>query len=209
MKKILIFAMATLVVSSCNFGKKKKKDFATSFAEKVIEKTTGEKIDAPNLNNVENNKVKLNLTLGGESLESNFKNSRGMVTAMEEGLIINVSSENDEENIHAIVITVNAKDITSLAHPIKSSVDGNENTDSKVTIMISKMGGNEFYGYMSTEGTVFIEKLNDDKALVHIDAKASMSGSPDESKWVDLKGTIEIDYPVFSSLGVKKSSVTY
>lgn len=208
MRKLLMPLMLLSLVSSCNMVNDAKEKVAKGATETLIEKATGHKVDAADVSNVDKNKVIVQLTLDGESLQRNFEGGMGTITATPGTIAITASKETDGKH-ESILIGFTATELGGIK-PLKGSVAGGSDMDAKFQFSISSISENEMYTMIAQEGTAVVESLNDSKVFIRIDAKiAAPQDSEHPEKWKTVKGSLTIDYPLFNAMGMKKNEIAY
>src|SRR5690606_24345173 len=108
----------------CSKLKEKKNEAATSLIEKATEAISGQKMDALDVNHIEDNHAVVDITVGDENLQDHFKKGFGNITATKETIAIGIAGgENGEDNI---LIGFQGKDLTA-ERPIKGKMVKGEN----------------------------------------------------------------------------------
>lgn len=209
MKKYIIFILfPSLGLASCNFISEKKKDLSKELSETIIEKTTGQKIDAPNTENAEKTKVKVDLNLDGENLASTYQNASANIVITAAGITFLINTAEQEKSAQNIMIGITQDDIASAAKPFKGSLNNDPANKPQFSLAVASFSSDEILSYIAKDGAIEIVSFNDNKVEIKVNGKVS-TGSDDPSKWKPLEGTITIDYPVIVGWGEKKSTVTY
>lgn len=208
MKKLLFPLVLAILGASCGAVDSAKEKASTSLAESMIEKATGQKVDMPDANNVKKNKVYVKLKMGDEDLEAKFKEAFGSITGSKETIAITAQVEKDQKAT-ALMLSFTGKDLTQLK-PIKGSVDSKNESEAKMMIMLSTYSENGVESIIAKEGTAEIVSISDNKIVIKI--KGKMCEAQDietPAKWKDIEGTVVFDYPVFTTLGIKKNEIQY
>lgn len=203
MKKILLtIPTLLLLLVGCKDASNKA---ATSALEKSIEAVSGKKIDMADVDNVEKNKSEVNLVLDGESIDKNFENAFGSITASKETIAITITGgENGQDNI---LIGFTGKDLIG-ERPIKGKMVKGENDG--FTFSIMKVADNGMDAQLSYEAEGEIVSLQKDKIVIRVKGKIGSSlDSEKPENWKPFEGTVTLNYPVFQALDSSKEDFLY
>lgn len=201
-KIFLTLSCASLILSGCGDTSNKA---GTSLVEKTIEAATGKKVDALDVNHIEDNNAIVDITIGDENLQDHFKKGFGNITASKETIAITIAGgENGQDNI---LIGFTGKDLTT-ERPIKGKMVKGENDG--FTFSITRVTDNAMDVQLSFEAEGEIVSLQKDKIVIKIKGKTGSSMDPENpEKWKPYEGTITLNYPVFQALGSKKEDFVY
>lgn len=206
LKIYLILILSGLTFFQCKNSEEKIEKRSKSMVQKAAEAAGMPEVDGSNLNNLNNNKVKFDFDLTQFNPAFDFKNAKGSITANREVISIIVSEE-VEHGIRSITIGITGKDLRQVK-PLKAEI-GSEN-EVNATFAIQKLDNSEVLSLLANKGTIEITKLSEKEALINFDIKISnVMDSQDESKWIDLKGTITMDYPMITTIGDNKSDFLF
>lgn len=197
--KNIVYLLAVFVISACG---KARNDAVAGLMESAIEKTTGYKVDTPDINDMEKNKVTIELNADHDALVKRLAQAKGVLTGSTEGIAISISGE-ENEGLESILIGFSAPDITSYK-PIHSS----ENITFSLSMV--RIHQNAIHGLNLMEGSGEIQALSEKKVVVVFSGKVASpenSGTPDS--WIPIEGKIIIDYPIYSLVGLKKEDLIY
>lgn len=203
MKKIILtLSCALLILPGCGDTSNKA---STSLIEKTIEAATGKKVDALDVNHIEDNNAVVAITIGDENLQDHFKKGFGSITASKETIVITIAGgENGQDNI---LMGFTGKDLTA-EDPIKGKMVKGENDG--FTFSITKVTDNVMDVQLSFEAEGEIVSLQKDKIVIKIKGKTgSSSDAENPDKWKSYEGTITLNYPVFQALGSSKEDFIY
>lgn len=199
MRKNIVYLLALFVISACG---KARNDAAAGLMESAIEKATGYKVDTPDINDMEKNKVTIELNAYHDPLVKRLAQAKGVLTGTTEGIAISISGE-ENEGLESLLIGFSAKDIASYK-PIRSS----ENIT--FTLNMVRIHQNAVYGLNLVEGSGEIQTLSERKVVVVFSGKvASPENAGTPESWIPVEGKITIDYPVYSLVGLKKEDLVY
>lgn len=209
MKKYILFTLLfSLCLTACNFISEKKKDLSKELSEAIIEKTTGQKIDAPNTENADKTKVKVDLNLDGENLATTYQNANANIVITNSGITFLIDATEKDKSAQNIMIGITQDDMASAAKPFKGSLNNDPANKPQFSLAVASFSSDEILSYIAKDGAIEVVSFNDNKVEIKINGKVS-TGSDDPSKWKPIEGTITIDYPVIVGWGEKKSTVTY
>ncbi len=203
MNKILLtLSCASLILAGCGDTSNKA---STSLVEKTIEAATGKKVDALDVNHIEDNNSVVDVTIGDENLQDHFKKGFGNITASKETIAITIAGgENGQDNI---LMGFTGKDLTA-EHPIKGKMVKGENDG--FTFSITRVTENAMDVQLSFEAEGEIVSLQKDKIVIKAKGKTgSSSDAENPDKWKTYEGTITLNYPVFQALGSSKEDFIY
>lgn len=201
-KIFLTLSCASLILSGCGDTSNKA---GTSLVEKTIEAATGKKVDALDVNHIEDNNAIVDITIGDENLQDHFKKGFGNITASKETIAITIAGgENGQDNI---LIGFTGKDLTT-ERPIKGKMVKGENDG--FTFSITRVTENAMEVQLSFEAEGEIVSLQKDKIVIKIKGKTGSSmDAENPEKWKPYEGTITLNYPVFQALGSEKEDFLY
>jgi len=201
-KIFLTLSCASLILSGCGDTSNKA---GTSLVEKTIEAATGKKVDALDVNHIEDNNAIVDITIGDENLQDHFKKGFGNITASKETIAITIAGgENGQDNI---LIGFTGKDLTT-ERPIKGKMVKGENDG--FTFSITRVTDNAMDVQLSFEAEGEIVSLQKDKIVIKIKGKTGSSmDAENPEKWKPYEGTITLNYPVFQALGSEKEDFLY
>ncbi|WP_313029295.1 hypothetical protein [Soonwooa sp.] len=203
MNKILLTLFgASLILSGCGDTGNKA---GTSLVEKTIEAATGNKVDALDVNHIEDNNAVVDVTIGDENLQDHFKKGFGSITASKETIAITIAQvDNGQDNI---LIGFTGKDLTAL-RPIAGKMVKGENDG--FTFSITRVTDNAMDVQLSFEAEGEIVSLQKDKIVIKVKGKTGSSADAENpEKWKSYEGTITMNYPVFQALGSEKEDFIY
>lgn len=203
MKKIILtIPCFLLLITGCQEAKKK---VGTSMVEKAIEAASGQKIDALDANNIENNNAVVDITIDEETQKNHFKKGFGSITASKETIAITIAGgENGQDNI---LIGFTGKDFTA-ERPIKGKMIKGENAG--FTFSIMKVTDNSMDAQLSFEAEGEIISLREDKIVIKVKGKIGNSiDAENPDKWKSYEGIITLNYPVFQAIGNSKEDFVY
>jgi hypothetical protein len=205
-KMYLLSALLGMTFFQCKNSEEKIEKRTKSIIEKAAEAAGMPEVDGSNLNNTKNNKVHFDFDLTQLNPAFNFKNAFGSITANREVISIIIADE-VEHGVRSITIGFTGKDLRQIK-PLKAKIGSGK--DVNATFNIQKLDNTEVLSFLANKGTVEVSKLSEKEAWVTFDVKLSNAmDSQDESKWMDLKGTIKIDYPMITTLGDSTSEFLY
>ena len=204
-KTVIVLSLSLLVLIGCSKLKESKNEAATSLIEKAAEAISGQKMDALDVNHLEDNHAVVDITVGDENLQDHFKKGFGNITATKETIAIAIAGgENGQDNI---LIGFQGKDLTA-ERPIKGKMIKGENAG--FTFSMTKVTDSGMDVQLSFEAEGEIISLQKDKVVIKVKGKTGSSmdaESPD--KWKPYEGTIILNYPVFQAVGSSKEDFTY
>ncbi|MDD3772275.1 MAG: hypothetical protein PHC38_06430 [Weeksellaceae bacterium] len=197
--KLTLILSLLFALTNC---KKISEKVSTTVFEKAYESSTGQKIDAIEIGNMEKNKVTIDLKFGSPELDGRLNGDEiiGMVTAMEDAISVSVSVDGGEVGM---LMSFNGDELKN-KKPIKGSPEGDINFSAAILFMGRDVEGMESWSSDDAVGELLT--LNDKKAVLK--AKGTFTKIGGEEK-VPFDGTITIDYPVFQAIGGKKSDFEY
>ena len=208
MKNVIFPLLIAVIGTSCGAVDSAKEKATTSLTESIIEKATGEKVGMPDASNVEKNKVHVKLKIGDEDLESKFNGAFGSITGSKETIAITAQLDKDN-TMYSVVFGFTAPDLTTIK-PIIGSVNSKNESEPKFTFAVSTFSETGVESMISNEAVGEIISLNDQKAVIKIKGKISEAQYTNEpSKWKAIEGTVELEYPVFTTVGVDKKDLEY
>lgn len=201
-KIFLTLFAATLILTGCGDTGNKA---GTSLIEKTIEATTGKKVDALDVDHIEDNNAVVDVTIGDENLQDHFKKGFGSITASKETIAITIAGgENGQDNI---LMGFTGKDLTAL-RPIAGKMVKGENDG--FTFSITKVADNAMDVQLSFEAEGKIVSLQKDKVVINVKGKTGSSmDAENPEKWKSYEGTITLNYPVFQAMGSSKEDFIY
>lgn len=201
-KIFLTLSCASIILSGCGDTSNK---VSTSLVEKTIEAATGKKVDALDVNHIEDNNAVVDVTIGDENLQDHFKKGFGNITASKETIAITIAGgENGQDNI---LMGFTGKDLTA-ERPIKGKMVKGENDG--FTFSITRVTDNAMDVQLSFEAEGEIVSLQKDKIVIKVKGKTgSSSDAENPEKWKTYEGTITLNYPVFQALESSKEDFIY
>lgn len=203
MKRIILtIPCFLLLITGCQEAKNKA---GTSAVEKAIEAASGRKIDALDVDNIENNNAVVDVTVDGKNLQSHFKKAFGSITASKETIAITIAGgENGQDNI---LLGFTGKDLNA-ERPIKGKMVKGENDG--FTFSITKVTDNGMDVQLSFEAEGEIVSLQKDKIVIKIKGKTGSSLDAEKPEnWKPYEGKITLNYPVFQAIGNSKEDFVY
>lgn len=204
-KIVLVLSGSLLVLVGCSEVKEKKNEAATSLMQKTIEAATGKKVDALNVNHIEDNNAVVAITIGDENLQDHFKKGFGNITASKETIAITISGgENGQDNI---LMGFTGEDLTA-ERPIKGRMVKGENDG--FTFSITRVTDNAMDVQLSFEAEGEIVSLQKDKIVIKVKGKTgSSSDAENPDKWKSYEGIITLNHPIFQVFGSSKEGFIY
>lgn len=201
-KIFLILSCISLILAGCGDTSNKA---GISLVEKTIEAATGNKVDALDVNHIEDNNAVVDVTIGDENLQDHFKRGFGSITAYKETIAITIAGgENGQDNI---LIGFTGKDLTAL-RPIAGKMVKGENDG--FAFSITRVTDNAMDVQLSFEAEGEIVSLQKDKIVIKVKGKTGSSADVENpEKWKPYEGTITLNYPVFQALGSEKEDFIY
>lgn len=207
MKNIILPFLLITTGTACNFISEKKNEAASSLTEGIIEKATGQKMDAPDVNNVDKNKVLVQVTVGGEDIGNRFRDGQGSVTASKESMAITINKQEGSSTVHSLVLGFTGTDLTKLK-PIKGHEDSDSNDEARFTFSISTITENGMSVMLSQKAYGEIRTLNDNTVFIAVNGEmAAPQDVEDPGKWQSFEGSIEIQFPLYTTLGISKEEI--
>lgn len=209
MKNLLLLSLIIFFLTSCNFIEEKKNDLGSSVTEKILEKASGySDIDIADANDLDKNKVVVDIQLNGKNLQDKFKNSFGNITASKESIAITITN-NLEGFSDNILLGFTAKDLTA-SKPIKGNMQSDDSNQTTFQFSLSHASENGMDIKLSQEASGEIIQLTDKKVIIKVSGKLySMENFETPEKWENYSGTITMEYPAYITMGFKKEDLNY
>lgn len=210
MKKALLLATVLFTLNACSSVSEKAEE---AIGEKIASELLGVDIDVENYSeeSIDANSAKINLDVDGNSLFSKDKSYRGSVMLYEETMAIQITDEEEGQ----IMIGVSGKDMYTQT-PLVARVETGQQPDTKLTgsVMISKLISEESaVTYMFKEGEVKVTQLSKEAVTVEVNGVVAAIGSLlDANKPENLQkisGSVTINQPVMTSMGVELENIMY
>lgn len=195
----------TLAVMLSLFGCGRVEEKKNSLVESVIKQATGIDADIDNILESTENRARVELKDSGLDLNQRFKNGFATITVSKETIAITISADNSGQD--NILIGFTGKDLTRL-RPIKGELAKSGENSMSFSTMNYRDNNMEMMTSFNMSGEIV--SLNLEKTVIEINGNIGYpSDAESRDKWKHIEGTIELNRPVFQSLGSAKEDFMY
>lgn len=210
MKKLAIIIPVVVLLFSCNPAEEAAQNSANGALESLIESQTGQEVDFADVGNYENNAVKGSFLIDGQEKITDKTKMVGTVTGSKDtnGKVLSFQFQNEEGTMIMIVISPLPDDF-SLPFTAKMYKQ-NEAPEGVPAAIVTfmKVSENGMFSYLSFDGTLTIQELNQKKASLTINGKGGDGANLEApEKWNDMKASFSITSPIIQTMGFDKSEI--
>jgi hypothetical protein len=211
MKKIALIIPAVVLLFGCNSAQDAAHNTVNSALESAIESQTGQEIDLADIGSFEDNAVKGSFKIDGVEKITGKTKMVGTIIGTKEstdGKMLGFQFQDQEGTM--IMITI-SKFPNNFSLPFTTKMykqnEAPENTHSAIVTFI-KASESSMFAYLSFDGNITINELNERKASLVINGKGGDAANLETpEKWNDMKADFTITSPIIQTMGFDKNEI--